>query len=150
MEIIFGIGKDTADFPEELKENSETGGMIQLNSRQYMITFDEDKEEQLKKIVGKYICKKYKEKIIFTISLMNHGEIISLMWEDFYKFIKELNNFDKTLYEIAFSELKNYFFMYKTLNIDGFVKFRITNHIKEIENSVEEAYKAFLLKNLVY
>lgn len=150
MEIIFGIGKDTADFPEELKENSETGGMIQLNSRQYMITFDEDKEEQLKKIVGKYICKKYKEKIIFTISLMNHGEIISLMWEDFYKFIKELNNFDKTLYEIAFSELKNYFFMYKTLNIDGFVKFRITNHIKEIENSVEEAYRAFLLKNLVY
>ena len=150
MEIIFGIGKETEDFLEELKENTASGGMIQINGRQYMITFDEDKEEQIRNIVGKYICKKYKEKIIFTISLLNHNEIISLLWEDFYKYISELKNFDKKLFEIASYELKNYFYMYKTLNIDGFVKFRITNHLKEIENNVEEAYKAFLLKNLVY
>ena len=150
MEIIFGVGKDTEDFPEELKRSGNSRGMIQINGRQYMMTFDEDKEEEIRNLISRYICKKYKEKIVFIISLMNHNEIISLLWEDFYKYINELKNFDKIIYEIALTELKNYFFLYKTLNIDGFVKFRITNHIKEIENSIEEAYREFLIKNLVY
>jgi len=150
VEIIFGLGKDGEDFLDELKENIGSGGMIQLNKKQFMISFAEDKEEIIKSIIGKYICRKYREKIIFTISILNHGEIISLMWEEFYDFIKGLKNFDKILYEIVVNELKNYFFINNTLNLDGFVKFRITNHLKEIENSVEEAYRAFLIKNLVY
>lgn len=161
-----GIIISTLDFPEEIKnrlQDQHNAGLIfdELAGKDYTafkIDFIQKKQESMEELAGiiadiviEYLEKKFVNNIIrnryqeFTLAEQN---IIQEMTVEYLKNLLEKNKGQGNILskEEIVKKILNYFHQSESLNLEGFVRFRLKDIINELEMAIELSVDDFIIQ----